>query len=516
MNSPQNEKDKKISLLLEDLTALEAYIHDLFTFSPLAICFVSPLGIILEVNPAFEKISQFNNDEIIGESVEKIFDKEQAESLNKDTLDKGFVDGMDLEFFPKGKEVLSVQAFTKIRKDEKEKAVGYFLGIFDLKKVKKSEEDLKEAQTALLNILEDTEEARQRAEEEKNKTQAIITNYADGLLVFDKENKIIMMNPQAENFLGLKSEKMVGKSVPEISHFKNLKGLTTLLGKEIKDIFREEWILRENFILEVSTIPLIREEGEAGTLVVLHDISREKIVERLKTEFVSISAHQLRTPLSAIKWTLRMLLDGDLGDITEPQRDYLEKTYKSNERMISLINSLLNVTRIEEGRFLYRPTLAKIENLVESVVKTFEQEAERRGIKLIFHKGEKISKVLIDTEKITLAIQNLIDNAVKYTILGGEVIVSLKQIKEGIEFKVQDTGVGIPKEQQNRVFSKFFRAANAIRLETEGSGLGLFIAKNIIDAHEGKIWFESDEKKGTTFCFTLPVKKEFEEFLEKF
>ena len=502
-----DEKDKKISLLLEDLASLETYIHDFFTFSPLSICFVSPLGVILEVNPAFEKFSNFKFDEIIGETIEKLFDKKAIEELSKDTIKKRFVREREMEFFPKGKKSLIVQVFTRVRKDEKGKTVGFFLGLFDLTKIKKTGEELKGAQTALLNILEDTEEARQRAEQEKNKTLTIITSFTDGLLLFDKENRLVLLNPQAESFLEMESKKIVGKSISELSKFKNTKGLVDILGKEIKKIFRKEWEAGRNFILEISTISLAGEGEEAGTLVILHDVSREKIIEKLKTEFVSICAHQLRTPLSAIKWTLRMLLDGDLGRITEEQREYLKKTYRANERMISLINSLLNITRIEEGRFIYRPVLAEIDKVVESVTEVFREEAKRKRIEFRFRKAKKLPKVLMDIGKMTLVIQNLIDNAIRYTLPGGRVTVSLRRGKREVEFSVRDTGVGIPKEQQERVFSKFFRGANVMRLETEGSGLGLFITKNIVEAHGGKIWFESEENKGTVFHFTLPVKK---------
>jgi len=512
-----SENEKKVSLLLEDLASLEAYIHDLFSFSPLAVCFVSPIGVILEANPAFEKISNYSFDEIVGEAIEKIIEKEAIEKLIDDTLKKGVVEGREVKFFPREKKSLVCQVFTKARKDEEGKAVGFFLGVFDLTKIKKTEEELKKAQTALLNILEDTEEARKRAEEEKNKTQTIITSFADGLLVFDKEKKLTMINPQAGNFLGIKPEEIIGKSNLELYELKALRDLMALLGKEMKGIFRKEWEAKREFVLEVSTIPLMTEEEEAGTLVVLHDVSREKIVERLKTEFVSLSAHQLRTPLSAIKWTLRMLLDGDLGEITKEQREYIEKTYGSNERMISLINSLLNVTRIEEGRFIYRPVLAKIDEIAESVVEAFEEEIEGKQIKFQFEKPkEQLPRVFVDVEKIKMAIQNLVDNAIRYTLERGQVTVALKGVNEEIEFSVKDTGVGIPKEQQERVFTKFFRGANVIRLETEGSGLGLFITKNIIEAHGGKIWFESEEGRGSTFYFTLPVRKKLEKPLEMF
>ncbi len=502
-------EEKKLSLLTDDLASLENYIHDLFSFSPLPICFISPIGVILEVNPAFENISGFKSYEIIGESIEKIFKKDEAESLTKNTLEKKIIEEKEMTFSPKGKEKIFIQAFTRVRKDEKGEAVGYFLGLFDLTKIKRTESELREAQLALMNILEDTEEARKKAEEERNKTQEIITSFTDGLLVFDKENHLSLINPQAEGFLGTKKEKVVEKSTSSLSRIPEMKGLMSLINKDIKGLFRKELKIRENFVLEVSTIPLMIKEKKIGNLVVLHDVSREKMIERMKTEFVSISAHQLRTPLSAIKWTLKMLLDEDLGKITLEQREFIQKTYASNERMIALINDLLSVTRIEEGRYLYRPVLSDIKAIVQFVINSYKEEAAKRNISLKIKKTkEKLPKILLDVEKIKLAIQNIIDNAIKYTPSGGKVTVTLKYDKKEVIISIEDTGVGVPKDQQERIFTKFFRGVNVIRMETDGSGLGLFIAKNIIEAHGGRIRFESKENKGTTFWLSLPAKQQ--------
>ncbi len=380
----------------------------------------------------------------------------------------------------------------------------------EFQELQRKTKELESSRKALMNILEDVEEAMVLATEERNKTLAIITNFVDGLLVFDRENKLSLINPQAEDFFEIKGERIIGKPILKLSEVVLLKPLIKLLSKEGKGIFRKEVQIKENVTLEASTVPMMREEEKLGTLVILHDITREKAIERMKTEFVSLAAHQLRTPLSAIKWTLRMLLDGDLGTISDEQRDFIEKTYGSNERMIRLINDLLDVTRIEEGRYLHKPTPARLENVVQFVINFYKEEVKKRKIKLEFKKAKKqLPRVKIDVEKIRLAVQNLIDNAVRYTSLGGKVTVVLKYVKKEVEFSVKDTGIGIPQDQQQRVFSKFFRGANAIRMETEGSGLGLYITKNVIEAHGGKIWFESEEGKGTTFYFTLPVKKEF-------
>jgi len=224
----------------------------------------------------------------------------------------------------------------------------------------------------------------------------------------------------------------------------------------------------------------------------------------------------LRTPLSAIKWTLKMILDGDLGSLTKEQREFLEKTYQSNERIINLINDLLNVTRIEEGRYIYKPQTTEILPIIESLLKSYEGMIQKKNLTLELKKPPKLPKVKVDIEKISLAIQNLLENAIIYNVPNGKIEITLEDKGEEIQISVKDTGIGIPKDQQQRMFTKFFRGSNAMKIDTEGSGLGLFITKNIIDAHGGKIWFESEEGKGTTFYFTLPTVGKFEEISEFF
>ena len=227
----------------------------------------------------------------------------------------------------------------------------------------------------------------------------------------------------------------------------------------------------------------------------------------MKSEFVSLTAHQLRTPLSTMKWIMRMILDEELGTINKEQKEFLEDSYQSNERMIYLINGLLNVARIEEGRFLYELALENIQEIIESIINSFKSEADRKKIKVEFKKpNKKIPKIMLDSEKIKIAIENIIDNAIRYNISKEKVIVSLSQTEKEIEISVKDNGVGIPENQQARIFTKFFRGNNAMRMDTEGSGLGLYITKNIIESHGGKIWFESKLNKGTVFYFKLPIK----------
>lgn len=374
------------------------------------------------------------------------------------------------------------------------------------------EEALRRVRVALLNILEDTNDARKEAVNERNKTMAIIENLTDGILLLNNDNEIEIISPPVVDFFRKDKEEVIGKDIGVLlsgEEFKQLRDLLIDNEKKVKIAYRQEAAVGARLNLEVTTVSLKDEFEERGILAIFHDVTRDKLVERMKTEFVSISAHQLRTPLSAIKWTLRMVLDGDVGELSGEQKDLLEKTYVSNERMIGLINDLLNVSRIEEGRFLYKQDQGQLEDVVNSVIGSSQELLKMKKISLgVDMPKEKLPKVNIDKEKLELAVQNLLENAVKYTPEGGSIHISLEKLETEIIFKIKDTGVGIPEHQHERIFTKFFRGDNVIKLETEGSGLGLYTTRNIIDAHRGKIWFDSKEGQGTTFYFSLPIAKQ--------
>ena len=238
------------------------------------------------------------------------------------------------------------------------------------------------------------------------------------------------------------------------------------------------------------------------------DKSREKDekINDLKSEFISIAAHQLRSPLSGIKWTFKTLLDGDLGVMTTEQKESLERAYSVNERLISLVTELLDVSRIEEGKIGYNFNGTSLERAVEEAVEEYKLIAQNKNIELSFFKPQiALPNMPLDEERLGLALNNLLANATNYTLSGGRVSVSIERVNEEAKVTIKDTGVGIPKGDMNKIFSKFFRASNVVRMQTPGTGLGLFIARNIIEKHGGKIWVESEENKGSSFIFTLPI-----------
>jgi signal transduction histidine kinase len=233
---------------------------------------------------------------------------------------------------------------------------------------------------------------------------------------------------------------------------------------------------------------------------------REENLSQLKSEFVSIVAHQLRTPLSALKWALSLFQEGQ-QKASKDQRELIGKMTTSNQRMINLVNDLLDAARIEEGRFVYKRTQTAIEEVIQSVLAATHEKSAQKKVRVLFKEPiEPLPSISIDREAIELAVQNLIENAINYTKSEGSVEISATRSGDNsLLVSVEDTGIGIDPKNKDRMFTKFFRGVNALRMETEGSGLGLFIVKNVIEAHDGKIWFESQVGKGTTFHFTLPL-----------
>ncbi|MBI2052829.1 MAG: hypothetical protein HYT34_01125 [Candidatus Ryanbacteria bacterium] len=223
------------------------------------------------------------------------------------------------------------------------------------------------------------------------------------------------------------------------------------------------------------------------------------------TETTSVIAHQLKTPLSGIKSSLEVLLSEDLGSLTRQQREYLELTLASTEKMIFLVKNLLDAARIDEKRLQLNVSNADLVDIVKGVVEDFLTLARAKNSTIVFKVVGEIPFLTIDAIKIQQVINNILYNAIRYNKGKGLITVILKHEGKFIKFSCQDSGIGISDTEKKKVFSKFYRSPRVVELATEGSGLGLFIAKAIIEQSGGKIWFESNEGEGSTFYFTLPV-----------
>ena len=229
-------------------------------------------------------------------------------------------------------------------------------------------------------------------------------------------------------------------------------------------------------------------------------------INAFKSDVISISAHELRTSLTALRWINEMLLDGDVGEITREQKDFIEKEKTSIERMLSLVQEMLEINHTESIGLTYKFQSIEILPIIEGVTFDFIGESHKKSIEIIFIKPQiELPKVTADPDKIRVVLQNLIENALKYSNEGSKIIISISKEEENIRVAVKDNGIGIPESDRANIFDKFYRGEKAKSIKTFGTGLGLYTAKKIIDAHGGQINFESKDKDGTTFFFTLPI-----------
>lgn len=380
--------------------------------------------------------------------------------------------------------------------------------------------DLLETKTHLLIGREKKlSETNFKLEEEKKKINSIISNFTDPVIFMNSLGEISLFNPVAKEVLGFGPE-TIGKKVSSDNNF-SLKNFREIIKEdfEIKKIKNQN--IQGNEEVEEMTINHDGQERTYkimtatvcdsigtcyGYIKVFYDLTREKRIDQMKSEFISIAAHQLRTPLSGVKWAVKMVLDGDTGEINDEQRDVLSKGYESNERVIGLVNDMLNVSRIEGDRLEYKFAMNDFRIPLNKVVGELQESIEHKKISLALNVPENLPMVYCDPEKIILAIQGLLENAVKYTPNYGRIEVSLSVLKKYLKVSIRDNGVGIPKKDQDKLFTKFFRAENVKRMQTDGSGLGLFIVKNIVTKHGGEIDVKSKEGAGTEFIFTIPLK----------
>jgi len=345
------------------------------------------------------------------------------------------------------------------------------------------------------------------------KFQLAVANASDHIVITDPKGKIIYANKAAEKITGYVQEEMIGKTPATWGRQmddKFYKKMWSTLAGQKKTFVAELTNKRKNGVLyqsQTKISPILNEKKEFLFYVgVERDITKEKEIDKAKTEFVSLASHQLRTPLSTINWYVEMLLDNDAGNINEEQKEYLQEIHISNKRMIELVTALLNVSRIELGTFAVEPKPTDIVEISDSVLEELVPQIKEKKLRTTKKYDSQLDKKMsFDPNLIGIVFQNLLSNAVKYTPEGGQVDLIIQKRKSDILVTIKDTGYGIPKKTQSKIFTKMFRADNVKTKDTTGSGLGLYIVKSILEQSQGKIWFESEENKGSTFYFTIPT-----------
>lgn len=368
-----------------------------------------------------------------------------------------------------------------------------------------SEDAVKFIYTVANQVSSAIERFRAMASAEKSKMESMVESMLEGAIMLDNNGDIIVLNPRARDMMAVDSQGEVSKSVlHERMKLMNLDEAVEECRRKDGAVTREVVSPHaERRFLRCDISPVRANDEKVGTAVIIRDITREKEVDAMKTEFISTVSHELRTPLSITKEGLSLVLDRIAGDITEKQEMILSTAKENIDRLARLINNLLDVSKIEAGKMETRKGRLDIAALARDVVSAFETKARQKGLDLRVSFPAETVDVFADRDKMVQVFTNLVSNAVKFTP-AGHIEISGRADGDYVVCAVADTGIGIAKNDLGRVFTKFQQFGRVPGAGEKGTGLGLAIAKGIVETHGGKIWVESEAGKGTKFIFTLP------------
>ncbi len=360
-----------------------------------------------------------------------------------------------------------------------------------------------------------------KEQEEASRSQAILEAVADGVLVTGADNRITFLNSSAAAILGLEASKVIDQSLDAFGGIFGRAAGTWLqtindwsndpASYHVGDSYAEQLELEDGRIALVHLAPVILQKDFLGTVSIFRDITHEVEVDRLKSEFVATVSHELRTPMTSIRGYVDILLMGAAGALNENQTHFLSIVKNNTERLNILVNDLLDISRIEAGRVTLSPQSLDLRDVAEDVLADVLRRSQEENKPMAFSlEVEKdLPRVRGDAERIRQVLGNLVDNAYHYTPENGQVTVHLHAIDGSeVQVDVEDSGVGISKEDQARIFDRFYRGEDPLVLATPGTGLGLAIVRQLVEMHDGRIWLKSEGTgKGSTFSFTLPVDK---------
>ncbi len=367
------------------------------------------------------------------------------------------------------------------------------------------------------------QKANRQLEHDSAEDQAILSSIGEGLIVTDRNGGIILANPYAEQMLGWSKAQMLGQSIYSFlplldEHNESIEQSRRPLARALAS---GQKITTQDFSysikngrvipLAITASPVILDGQTVGAIEVFRDITEERKIDRAKSELISLASHQLRTPLAGINWYVEALVKEEVGKLNSTQKKYLEEVYNANLKLVEMVYDFLNVSRIELGTFNLKLSSVNLKEVSQGIIKELEPTVKAKKLKLAERYRGEIEQVPIDRKVIRITLQNLITNSVKYTPPRGRVYISIilekPKGKPTLRVTVADTGVGIPKKDQDKIFSKLFRADNIKPLDANGTGLGLYIVKSFVQLCGGKIWFKSRENRGTTFYVDLPLEQ---------
>ena len=355
---------------------------------------------------------------------------------------------------------------------------------------------------------------------EQNELRSILESISDALIVYEKNFEVIFFNPAAERLFKIRAHDAMGHVLsPQDVEKDGWKTLTQVVFPSLapRVLVRSEenavpqvvdvTFTNPDLEFRVTTAPVMDSQGNTlAFLKIIRDRTAQIAALRSRSEFITVASHQLRGPVTDINWALQTLASD--ATVSETNKLIVENAFAASQNLLRRIEDLLNIAKMEDGQFGYDFKDTDISNFIEEVLGQVLPAAKKTGVKIYFDRpATPLPHVMIDDKRLALALVNLLENAIRYNVENGEVIVKVDMSpdKPFLVVSVKDSGIGVPPEAIAKLFTKFYRADNAVKTQTEGSGLGLFIAKSIVNAHGGTIWAESELNRGTTISFAIPT-----------
>ncbi len=357
-----------------------------------------------------------------------------------------------------------------------------------------------------LNVMSaQIKEKIERISSDKVRLDLILASMFEGVIVTDKEEKVILMNPSLRRLFAVDTEPE-GKKPLEVIRNTAVKDMIDRIISGRQHLATEEIVIEtpEERIMKVNGVPIRRNNRLEGAMLVFHDITELRRLERVRQDFVANVSHELRTPIASIKGYAETLLEGALEDKDNAQ-DFVRIIYQDAERLASLINDLLDLSKIESGKMNMNFTAQEAAGLIKKAVMIIEPQARAKSIILKTDIPQPSPEIIADEPRFSQVMINLLDNAIKYSPEGGAITIRAKRVDNNLEISISDTGIGIAEDDLPRIFERFYRVDKARSRELGGTGLGLSIVKHIVNAHGGQVWVTSELGRGSTFSFTMPL-----------
>lgn len=343
---------------------------------------------------------------------------------------------------------------------------------------------------------------------EKNRSLAIVKSISDPLVVLDTDYRIVLLNDAFEKIFNVNEEMLTNRHFLEGIRNGEIFDFISSTVKSKEETKQKIFLVRSNnedYYFNVILVAVKDNEANlSGTIAVFQNVTQLKELEKIRTDFIATISHEFKTPLTSIMMGTDVLMEEGMGPLNDDQKQFIKAIREDSDRLTKLVNDLLELTRIESGKAVFKFQRYAVEDIIECAVKPFYQLAEQYNVSLYFQCQDDLPPVIADFEKITWVLNNLISNALKYTNTGDEICISASAKTDKVYVTVKDTGVGIPEEYLEKIFEKFVQVKDG-DFEMRGTGLGLAVVKEIIDAHQGKIWCESKLDIGSSFTFTLNI-----------